>query len=269
MRRLVIEQRTPIAGASRLVALFALYVVAISAVLLRFGLVEFWPGMAALASGFVLALLAILLALAAFVRIWRWAGPGGGKAFVGFALASFLLLPILVYGARALVSPRLNDVTTDFIDPPSLNVARIERGAGANPVTYDQRMAERQKEDYPKIYPLIADAPPDEVHKLVLDLVKERRWRLVADLPLTLPETAGRAPVRAPVGRIEAVDKSLVLGLEDDVAIRISDQDGRTRIDMRSASRYGSIDFGANAERVATFLEDLRTRALVPAQASE
>ena len=117
------------------------------------------------------------------------------------------------------------------------------------------------------IYPLIADAPPEEVHKLVLGLVKERRWRLVADMPLVQPDTEGRTPQSAPVGRIEAVAKSLVLGLEDDIAIRLSDQDGRTRVDMRSPSRYGAIDFGANAERVSDFLEELRTRTLVPGQA--
>jgi Protein of unknown function (DUF1499) len=269
MRRLVVEGPAPMAGASRLVAVFALYVVAISALLLRFGLVEFWPGVAALASGWVLAILAILLALLAFVRIWRWAGPGGGKAFLGFALGALLVLPPAVYGARALGSPRLNDVTTDSIDPPSFTVAKFDRGPDANPVAYDRAMAARQKEDYPKIYPLIVDAPPDEVHKLIIALVKERHWRIVASMPLSMPATEGRAPVRFPVGRIEAVDRSLVLGLEDDIAIRIREQDGRTRIDMRSASRYGTLDFGANAERVTTFLEELRTRTLVPAQASE
>src|SRR5262249_40951309 len=68
---------------------------------------------------------------------------------------------------------------------------------------------------------------------------------------------------------IEAVSKSFVLGLADDVAIRLSDEDGRTRVDMRSASRYGRFDFDANAERVEAFLEDLRTRALIPAQAGD
>jgi hypothetical protein len=41
VRRLVVERPSPIAGASRFVAVFALYVVAISIVLLRFDLVDF------------------------------------------------------------------------------------------------------------------------------------------------------------------------------------------------------------------------------------
>jgi uncharacterized protein (DUF1499 family) len=269
MRRLVVEEPTPVAAASRLVAVFALYVVIIAAVLLRFGLVDFWPAVSALASGWLLAVAAILLALVAFVRIWRWAGPGGGKAFAGFAIASLLLLPPVVYGGRALVSPRVNDVTTDFVRPPDFTAARGERRPGANLLTYDPAMAAAQQQNYPKIYPLVIESPPDEVHKLVLELVRERQWRITANLPLTMPDTEARAPVRRPVGRIEAVAKSMLLGLEDDIAIRISDQDGRTRVDMRSASRYGSMDFGANAERVSNFLEELRTRSLIPAQVAQ
>jgi uncharacterized protein DUF1499 len=269
MRRLLVQDPIPAASAARLVAVFALNVVVISAILLRFGIVEVWPAVAALASGYALALLAIVLALVAFVRIWRSADPGGGRAFVGFALASLLLVPPLAYGARALVTPQLNDVTTDLDDPPIFLAARGERTRGANPVAYDPAMAARQREAYPTLFPLVADAAPDDVRKLVLDLIKERRWRLVADIPLTVPDPDERVPVRSPGGRIEAVAKSPLLGFEDDIAIRLSDQDGQTRVDMRSASRYGSLDFGANAERVSTFLEDLRQRSLVPTQTSE
>ena len=36
--------------------------------------------------------------------------------------------------------------------------------------------------------------------------------------------------------------------------------DGRTRVDVRSASRVGISDLGVNADRVHTFLEDLAER---------
>jgi hypothetical protein len=269
MRRLVVEQPAAAAGASRLVAIFAFYVVLISVALLRFGIVDVVPGIAALASGWLVALVALLLALAAFVTIWRWGSPGGGRAFFGLALSALLLLPPAALGARAVLSPRLNDITTDLDRPPMFTVAANERGPGANPIAYDRDNAALQRKAYPNLYPLLADAPPDDVHDLVIALVKERRWRLVVDIPLTMPDSKGRVPVRAPVGRIEAVARSFVLGFEDDIAIRLTEEEGRTRIDMRSASRYGNVDFGVNAARVSSFLEDLRTRALIPDQATQ
>jgi hypothetical protein len=267
MRRLVVERPIAAASASRLTALFALYVAVISLGLLRFGLVEFWPGIAALASGIALAVLALLLAVAAFVTIWRTASPGGGRAFAGFVLAAILVLPPLILGLKAAESPPITDVTTDLDNPPVFTVAASERGPGANPLAYDKSLAARQREAYPKIYPLISETPPDEVRRLILDLVREHRWRLVVDMPLASPASEGRVPVRRPVGRIEAVDKSLIFGFEDDIVIRLSEQDGRTRVDMRSAARYGPFDFGVNADRVASFLDEVRTRAMVPAQA--
>ena len=43
----------------------------------------------------------------------------------------------------------------------------------------------------------------------------------------------------------------------DDFIIRVSDQDGKTRVDMRSKSREGLVDAGANAKRIRTFLAEL------------
>jgi hypothetical protein len=269
MRRLVVETPIRMATAARLVAVFALYVVGIAAGLLRFGLVDVPSGLAALAAGWVVAGLALLLALIAFGSIWRSGSPGGGRAFVAFALASGLLLPPAYFAARAADSPRVSDLTTDVDDPPDLLAAARERPNGANPVRYDRARAALQKGAYPMIHPLIADAPPEEVRKLVLDLVHERRWRLVADVQATLSDSEERVPVRAPVDRIEAVARTPVLGFEDDIVIRLREEDGRTRVDMRSASRWGHIDFGVNAERIASFMEDLRTRALIPTQATQ
>ncbi|MBR9857299.1 MAG: DUF1499 domain-containing protein, partial [Gammaproteobacteria bacterium] len=65
--------------------------------------------------------------------------------------------------------------------------------------------------------------------------------------------------------QLEAVVSSRLFGFRDDVAIRLtpvdtesdSDTDVHTRVDMRSASRVGKSDLGANAERIRAFLADL------------
>jgi hypothetical protein len=45
--------------------------------------------------------------------------------------------------------------------------------------------------------------------------------------------------------------------LIDDFVIHVSDQEGKSRIDMRSKSPDGLVDAGANAKRIQAFLEQL------------
>ena len=47
------------------------------------------------------------------------------------------------------------------------------------------------------------------------------------------------------------------MGFRDDVVIRVSAAGAGTRVDMRSASRYGLSDFGANAARIRSLLDDI------------
>ena len=58
-------------------------------------------------------------------------------------------------------------------------------------------------------------------------------------------------------GVIEAVARTPIMGFRDDVVIRVTPMGQGTRIDVRSASRVGSHDFGANASRIRSLLEDL------------
>jgi hypothetical protein len=47
------------------------------------------------------------------------------------------------------------------------------------------------------------------------------------------------------------------MGFRDDVVIRLTPLGQGTRVDMRSASRFGDHDLGANASRIRSLLEDL------------
>jgi len=62
-------------------------------------------------------------------------------------------------------------------------------------------------------------------------------------------------------GRIEATDSTFWFGFIDDVVVRLTPEtDGGTRVDVRSVSRVGLGDAGANARRVRNFLFDLADR---------
>ena len=81
-----------------------------------------------------------------------------------------------------------------------------------------------------------------------LAVITKRKWRIVVERS---PQ-AGRRD-----GQIEAVARTAIMGFRDDVAVRIrATRDGAV-IDVRSASRYGKHDLGANASRIRSLLEDV------------
>lgn len=62
-------------------------------------------------------------------------------------------------------------------------------------------------------------------------------------------------------GRIRVECTSLVFGLVDDLEVEVGlDDEGYTRVEARSASRVGKVDFGVNRRRVRSLMRSLRRR---------
>ena len=57
-----------------------------------------------------------------------------------------------------------------------------------------------------------------------------------------------------PDGRVEAVATSFWFGFKDDLVVRVQATPSGSRIDVRSVSRVGQSDLGANAARIEKFL---------------
>jgi hypothetical protein len=47
------------------------------------------------------------------------------------------------------------------------------------------------------------------------------------------------------------------MGFRDDVVVRIRPNEDGSRVDLRSSSRYGAFDFGTNAARVRSLMDDI------------
>lgn len=225
---------------------FSFVVVMLSIVIVRGGFLEIEPALATFAAALVFAGLAILLAFAAFVTIWRQGLAGLGRAVLGLTLGVLLLAYPGYLAYRATKLPMINDITTDPVNPPRFDVLARLRPRGTS--TYPgARVAALQVKAYPDIDGLEYDAPLPLAYRVVLDVVTKRKWHIVD----AQPPTAQRA------GEIEAVARTLIMGFRDDVAVRISNVANGARIDVRSASRYGPTDFGTNARRVAALLSDI------------
>ncbi len=85
----------------------------------------------------------------------------------------------------------------------------------------------------------------------------ERVWSAALALATELPRwTVLRADDQQ--GEIEAEARTRVFRFVDDVSIRVRlDPQGQTRVDLTSASRVGTADFGVNARRIGHFVRAL------------
>ena len=250
LRRYIMDQPTSrLAVWARRTALFSLAATVLAIIILRSGLLEIWPALATFAGALALAVVALLLALAAFVVIWREGLEGMGYALTAIGIGMALLAYPTYLVAKSYKLPRLYDITTDPLDPPRYEALARIRPRDANPIIYaGLSAAEQQRAAYPDLETLEAEASVQASYEAAVAVITKRRWRIVEQRPPQPPRREGR---------IEAVARTPIMGFRDDVVVRVRADGGGSRIDVRSSSRYGAFDFGANAARVRALIEDI------------
>lgn len=197
---------------------------------------------------FLLAAISVLISLFALISVWQTARDGTVGALVALGMAGLVLalpasLAPVVFGQAP-----LNDITTDTENPPEFRAILALRPRGAqSPVYAGQAAAELQAERYPDIQPLLMSRTPTEAYEIATQALTRLGLELVAE-----ERPDGDTP-----GRLEAIDRTLIVGFRDDVVIRISAAQQGARIDVRSASRWGKHDFGQNAARVRLILTEI------------
>lgn len=187
---------------------------------------------------------------------------GASAAFTGLVMAllrgtavSVPLVVALVFGIGSVSIPTvtlwkgrgkpvIHDVSTDLTDPPTFEAVLALRAGAPNPVTFDPEAAREQQRAYPDLGPLTLAVSPQAAFAHALDVARQSGWEIVA---------ADEAS-----GRIEATASTPWFGFKDDVVVRLTPSGIGTRVDVRSVSRVGRGDLGANAARVRTFLDLLR-----------
>jgi uncharacterized protein (DUF1499 family) len=218
----------------------------VAAVLAIGGPLSAWAGLGRPLHGFVVfalgGLLAVLVTIGTLVRLLRGRRLGAGGA-AGLAVA--VVIGALVLSGRD--SPRINDFTTDVEDPPAFHfAARLPDNVGRD-LAYPAAFAEVQRGCCADLTPLELALPPAEAI--------ERVRRVAGALPRW-----SVTHVDPGAGRVEAVVTSRIFRFRDDVVIRVRPiGGGRSRVDMRSKSRDGQGDLGANAARIRAFMAALRT----------
>jgi len=185
------------------------------------------------------------------------------------------LIPALGLGyigwvrAQSADIPPIHDVSTRPDDPPRFSPALLDQRAlrsDTNPVVSlmvpvstlekyqgqrfagmgDRTLGQIAAEAYPAIKPLTTAARPDVVFAAAEAEARAQGWAIVSE--------------DAAAGTLDATATTFWFGFKDDVAVRVRAQGQGSVVDVRSTSRVGLSDLGANAARIEAYLAGVAGR---------
>jgi uncharacterized protein (DUF1499 family) len=158
-------------------------------------------------------------------------------------------LPVLVLFSAigsAMRFPPINDITTDLDDPPAFVHAVTLPYNVDRDMSYPEKWVGIVRKAYPDVQHAVIPRPlPDAFPSVLRQAQQQPGWEVTYE--------------DANAGIIECVATTKLLKFRDDLVIRLRPEgEGKTRVDMRSKSREGRSDVGANAKRIKAFLELMR-----------
>ena len=202
------------------------------------GIIPPMAGFGAFILSGLLGLAAIILSIVLAVKTQEF-----HVAMIGMLgmLPLLLLAAGLADGSRF---PPINDITTDTDNPPAFTHAQTLPANQGRDMTFPAKFAGIIRKAYPDLVPATMDRPPEDAFPRALEAARQQtKWEITHE--------------DAAAGTIEAVATTRVFRWKDDIVIRIAPDGDNTRIDMRSKSRDGRGDLGANAKRIRAYFESL------------
>ncbi len=141
--------------------------------------------------------------------------------------------------------PTIADASTNMVDAPRFIALVGERATSSkNPLEYrGGEASDLQRQYFPQIKTLESSLSPEQVISKLAELAKSQGWGIAS----------------AENGRLEATETTFWFRFKDDVVVRTRVlENGKTMVDIRSASRIGYLDGGANAKRVVKLMDELK-----------
>jgi len=205
---------------------------------------HFW--IAAPLTGFILFALGGLLGIIALVvGIIAIARGAGGAALPGLVIGVVVTGAFLAIALPGRGVPRINDITTDTASPPQFAHAGALEGNHGRDMAYPgESFAAQQRAGYPDLAPLQLPLAPEEAFKRV-----EGAARTVKNWEITRVDATAHA--------LEGVATSGFFRFRDDFVVEVRPHEGGSIVQMRSKSRDGQGDIGANAARIKAFFAKL------------
>tara|TARA_R100000005_G_scaffold70627_1_gene38210 strand:- start:20191 stop:20928 length:738 start_codon:yes stop_codon:yes gene_type:complete len=189
------------------------------------------------------AITALVLAVLAVLPRYR---QQRSRLFTGLACALPGTLLFLSVVAGRGDYPAIHDITTDLSDPPTFSHAQSLRGPDSNPLDIKPDSLGAQQDAYPDLQSLRSERSANNAFRHALAVADQLGWEITWQ--------------DADAWQFEAVDTTAIMAFKDDIAVRIRSTSEGSVIDLRSVSRVGVGDIGANAKRIrafqTTFAED-------------
>ena len=161
------------------------------------------------------------------------------------------LVPVGIIGPQIAAAgdvPPIHDITTDTANPPAFVAIVPLRENAPNGYEYGvseawpaEKLGATTMEAYPGLKPIESDLS-------VADAVDRTEAALQA---MGLEIVA----IDKEAGLVEATATTFWFGFKDDMVVRIVGKGEGSRIDLRSMSRVGQSDVGANAARITDFVD--------------
>ena len=236
-------QRSRLAVACGFLGALGVFDAVLGPVLIQLGLVEPLFGFQAFFGlGLLLGLVALVLAPFALRATRAGAGRTGRPfAWLGLACGAALVALLFASARPGAGLPPINDITTDLADPPAF--ASDPAGAGRE-LAYPEEFVPQVREAYPDLRPIRVSSEPARALERAEQTARELGWEIVQVDPAA--------------GTLLARDTTRIFRFVDDVLVRVRPAEGGgSVVDVRSKSRDGRGDLGANAARIRTFAEAL------------
>jgi uncharacterized protein (DUF1499 family) len=213
----------------------------------KFGFVPLMPSLVSLLIALVGSLIVfIVAAIYLFIASRNKLPKNRNVLFLSLGLC---LIPMIVVGPQIIKArsvPPIHDITTDTENIPMFNAIVKLRVHSPNNLEYGskelpaEKLAAMQLEAYPNVKSLHTDLSVAEAVSRAEKVLKSQGLKIVY--------------VDADNGIVEATATTFWFGFKDDVVVRARPADTGSIVDLRSVSRVGQSDIGANAARIENFL---------------
>jgi hypothetical protein len=232
-----------VAGIAQRIAIFGVLSVMTGLMIAQSGVFPPMAGFGAFAAGAILGgFVGLLLGAIGLFQTRGGGDPVGRRhAITGLGIGVALLALLFVASAPGRGAPPINDITTDLEDPPSFASGPDAPDYGGRDMSYPAEFVPIVREAYPDLATVKTPLAPDAAFEKALVAAEELGWFVTYK--------------NAPAGRLDAQERTAVFRFVDDITIRIRPDGSGSAVDVRSKSRDGRGDLGANAKRIRRFFE--------------